>query len=351
MTTTTFAAHQAANQRRRDAIGQFATESHLEADVALLDPSATSHADEAIKELSGAELMAAARASVRTHAFNKGVRFVGEDDMVQETLEAVLQYKAKNGQIVITRPYVHAVGAGIVAHAARGRLRAEDRKAIGIFTARVDELEREFDRRLTGAEKDEVAARIRDRWEDPRHRPSTDFVALAEIQTLSLSAPMLMPKESWSGGHGGASTLLDIISESDGFSTTLSPDDDGLSVEPGSDAARVLSGEETSQVKNRNGVWDMYASLTGIPTAAPSRLSPRGASAAKVAIAQAGGATEAAKTWLSGETSQATDALFSPFGALDDQGRDDVAGALVQRPAYAEEMWASAVSTSTRKPR
>jgi hypothetical protein len=341
MTTLTFAAHQAANQRRRDAIGQFATESHLEADVALLDPSATSHADEAIKELSGAELMAAARASVRTHAFRKGVRFVGEEDMVQETLEAVLQCKANNGQIVITRPYVHAVGAGIVAHAARGRLRAEDRKAIGIFTAKVDELEREFDRRLTGAEKDQLAARIRDDWEDPRHRPSTDFVALAQVRVLSLSTPLSTPTRF------KAVTILDTLSNS----AVSSPDDDGLSVDPGSDAARVLSGQETSQVKKRNGAWDMYASLAGIPAATPSRMSPRGASAAKAVVAGGGGATAAAKTWLSGETSQATDALFSPFGALDDQGRDDVAGALVQRAAYAEEMWASAVSTATRKPR
>lgn len=342
--TATFTAHQAANQRRRDQIGQFATEQLDEAlATELLDPSKTSHADEAIDELDTLALMAAARASVRTHAYRKGVRFVGEDDMVQETIEAVLKNKANNERVVITRPYVHTVGAGIVAQAARGRLRAEDRKAIGMYTAQVDDLELELDRRLTGAEKDQVAAKIREQWEDTRHRPSVDFVALAQVRVLSLSAPA--GDRDGENGH----TLLDTVSDHTGHSTAMTPDDDGLSVDPDSPAAKVLSGEQTSQVKNRNEVWEMYASLTGVPAAVPGLLPSRRAMLARTQVAAGGGAAAAARTWQSGETTEATAALFAPFGELDEQGRDDVAGALIQRAPYAEEMFASAVWGATRR--
>lgn len=319
--------------------GQFAATARAEIGTCLLDPAAASHADEAIVELSETELLAAARQSVRTHAFRQGVRFVGEDDMVQETIEKVLTYKKNNGQVVVTRPYVHTVATGIVAQAARGRLRAEDRKAIGILNARVGQLEEEMGRKLTSAEQDQLAAKIREDWPDPRHRPSVDFVALAQVRVLSLDATQ--------GSDDEGRTLAETLSESGALATTLDADD--LAVDPDTLAGQVLSGERSDKVRNRADAWDIYASMGGLPTAVPKAVSPRHASAARVHIAQAGGVCAAARTWQQGESTPATEALFSPFGPLDEGGRDQVAEALLGRSAFAEELWGSAMAKASRR--
>lgn len=322
--------------------GQYATTARHEPDVQL-DPARTSHADTAIDELTATELLAAARQSVRTHAFNKGVWFEGEDDMVQATVEAVLQYKHRNGQVVITRPYVHTVGAGIVAHAARGRLRAEDRKAIGIFNAKVSEMELELGRRLTSAEQDQVAAKIRADWHDPRHRPSVDFVALAQVRVLSLDAPA-------GSGEETDRTLADTLTEIGTLSTDFELDD--RAVDPETMAGQVLSGQRGDKRANRRDAWTILASLNGLPSTQPGSIPPGRATAARAHVADAGGVCAAARTWLKGERSPATEALFGPFGDLDESGRDDVAQALLGQPAYAEELWASAMSSaSKRRPR
>lgn len=320
--------------------GQFAATARTEPSTTLLDPTGASHADEAIIELSETELLAAARQSVRTHAFRQGVRFVGEDDMVQETIEKVLTYKRNNGQVVITRPYVHTVGAGIVAQAARGRLRAEDRKAIGIFNARVGELEEEMGRKLTSAEQDQVAAKIREDWPDPRHRPSVDFVALAQVRVLSLDATQGSDDDE-------GRTLGETLSESGALATTLDADD--LAVDPESLAGQVLSGARADKARNRTDAWDIYASIGDLPRAQPQAVSRRQATAARVHVAQGGGVLAAARTWQQGEATPATEALFSPFGHLDEGGRDQVAEALLERSAYAEELWGAAIAKASRR--
>lgn len=321
--------------------GQFATATRAESATVLLDPSDASHADQAIAELSEAELIAAARQSVRTHAYRQGVRFVGEDDMVQETIEKVLQYKRNNEQVIITRPYVHTVGAGIVAQAARGRLRAEDRKAIGIFNRRKGELEEEMGRPLTPTEQDQLAAQIRESWHDPRHRPSADFVALAQVRVLSLDATVGSEDE-------GGRSLADTLSNDARLSTSMADADD-LAVDPDTMAGQVLSGARADRNQNRVDAWDIYAEMKDLPTAQAKAVSPRHATAHRARVADAGGVCAAARTWLSGEDSPATEALFAPFGALDMTARDQVAEALLERSPYAEELWAAAMAKSSRR--
>lgn len=329
--------------------GQYKTKEALDSGY-VLPPEDSSHSDDAVVELTTDQLLKFTRAAVRSQAFRKGVRFEGEDDMVQETLASVLQNKKNNQTIILTRPYVRVVAAGVVAHAARGRLRAEDRRAIGIFTADVTAMETELGRNLTGVEKDQLAAGIRDNWTDaqgrpnPRHRPSVDFVALAQVRVLSLDA-----SASGADDSGNARTLADSISDNSAFSTDMNADD--LSVDPDSAAGQVLSGVRSSKVQNRADAWDIYAGMTNLPTAAAGQVSPRQATAARVAIAEVGGPASAARVWLSGETDASTAALFAPFGHLGDGGRDDIAEALVGREAYAEELWNSALSTSSRRAR
>ena len=287
------------------------------------------------------ELLAAARQSVRTHAYRKGVRFVGEDDMVQETIAQVLTSQRSNGQIVITRPYVHTVGASVVAQAARGRLRAEDRKAIGIFGAQAKEMEDTIGRALTSAERDQLAAKIREEWPDPRHRPSVDFLALAQVRVLSLDAV--------AGAHDGhrTTTFADELSESGLLSSTLGADD--LAVDPDTPAGQVLSGARGNKTANRAEAWNIYASMSDLPPAVSKGVSPRNATAARAHVGDAGGVCVAAQTWLRGETNAATESLFAPFGALDESQRDRVASALLERSAYAEELWGAAMAFSSRR--
>ena len=68
-----------------------------------------------------------------------------------------------------------------------------------------------------------------------------------------------------------------------------------------------------------------------------------------VKIGDAGGVTATARSWLNGETSPATDALFAPFGGPDEGGRDEIAQTLIARGAYAELLWNSALVTASRR--
>jgi len=311
----------------------------------VLDPVDASHADEAIDELSTEALISFARAAVRGYAFKKGVRFVGEDDMVQDTLAAALTNQHNsNGRTVLTRPYVRAIASGIVAQAARGRLRAEDRKAIGMFTKQLTDAETELDRNLTGTEQDELASRIRDEWPDPRHRPSVDFVALAQVRVLSLNVIAHNPD-----GRDQTRSLADTVSDSPAFSTDLNVDD--MSVDPETPTGQVLSGARANRAQNRADGWGLYAGLAGLPLATPGHVRPRTATAARVSMADAGGVCAAARTWQHGETSVATEALFAPFAGLTDAARDDIADGLLGRAAYAEELWGAALSASSCRER
>lgn len=315
--------------------GQFATTVRGETATTLVD-SGPSPVDERTRELSPVEMVAAARQSVRTHAYARGVRFEGEDDMVQATLEAALANKRSNGTVVITRPYLHKVAFGIAAQAARGNLRQEDRKAIGILQRQVTELEAELGHRLTPVEVDALAAKIRNEWHDPRHKPSADFVRLAQMRTLSLDAPH---------GADGDTTLADSLAEDASFATTHLGEDD-RAFDPDTLGGLVMSGQmRGAEAKSR--AWDVFAETTGLPPAAP--VTQRAARAARVTVGGNGGVVASARGWLSGDMSASACGLFAPFGSLDDGDRDAIAEMFARHPAYAEELWGRAMSQAAKR--
>ncbi|GAB3176134.1 hypothetical protein GCM10027059_50520 [Myceligenerans halotolerans] len=290
--------------------------------------------DESQVPLEGPALYAAARTAVRRHAFRADLKFVGEDDLVQDTIEHVLRNKQRKPGTVLTRPYVSQVAFGTVGIAARGRLRAEDRKAMGIFLRRREEIERERGYRLSGAEADELAAQIRADWHDRRHRPSVNFVELASVRTYSLDAQTRDESARTLG-----ETLADRVDH-----------DGGFAVDPGTPAAAVLSGELTDKKILRARAWSILASVSQVPDVVPGSLSAAAARRARTRVADAGGVLAVVAEWDSGDGDEdAVEGLFAPFGQIDEGARDRVCDLLRSKPQYAEVLFQSAVRSATAK--
>jgi hypothetical protein len=288
--------------------------------------------DESQIPLEGAALYAAARKAVRRHAFRADLKFVGEDDLVQDTMEHLLRNKQRKPGIVLCRPYVSQVAFGAVGIAARGKLRAEDRKAMGIFVRRCEEIERARGYRMSGAEKDELAAQIRTGWHDRRHRPSVNFVELASVRTYSLDART---------GDESSRTLGDTLADREGI-------DRDSAVAPGTPAAAVLSGELTDKKTLRAKAWSILASVSQVPDVVPDSVSPAAARRHKARVSDAGGVLAAVREWDSGDGDEAAvEGLFAPFGPIDEGGRDRVCDLLRSKPEYAEHLYQSALHAAT----
>lgn len=290
--------------------------------------------DESQVPLEGVELYAAARKAVRRHAFRADLKFVGEDDLVQDTMEHILRNKQRKPGTVLSRPYVSQVAFGAVGIAARGKLRAEDRKAIGIFVRRCEEIERDRGYRMSGTEKDELAAQIRSEWHDPRHRPSVNFVELASVRTYSLDART---------GDESSRTLGDTLADREGA-------DRDSAVDPGTPAAAVLSGELTDKKTLRARAWSIIASVSHVPDVVPGSVSASAARRHKAQVTSAGGVLAAVREWDSGDGEDgAVEGLFAPFGPIDEGGRDQVCDLLRSKPEYAEHLYQSALHAATAR--
>lgn len=278
-------------------------------------------------------MYAAARNAVRRHAFRADIKFVGEDDLVQDTMEHLLRNKQRKPGIVLSRPYVSQVAFGAVGIAARGKLRAEDRKAMGIFVRRCEEIERARGYRMSGKEKDELAAQIRADWHDPRHRPSVNFVEIASVRTYSLDAKT---------GDESSRTLGDTIADRE--------DTDDSAVDPGTPAAEVLSGALTDEKTLRAKAWSIIASVSQAPDVEPGSVTASAARRHKTRVSDAGGVLAAVREWDSGDGDEATvEGLFAPFGQLDEGGRDRVCDLLRSKPQYAEHLYDAALRAATIK--
>ncbi|WP_156250809.1 hypothetical protein [Pseudactinotalea terrae] len=313
--------------------GQFAVEQRTETSVSLLErPEAT--AKPPVEELDAEGLVKVALMSARHHSRVRGLRYVSPEDIAQDTMATVLQARQRNASTVVTRAYVDRVTSGHVAIALRGTLRPEDRKAMGIYNRRVTELEDELGRRTSSQERKALATEIRDTWEDQRHKPSKDFVVLAEMRFVSLDRPI----------GDGEQTLGDIVAEQQGSS------DDDIAVDADSALGQALiAATNGRKAEARRSAWTAIAESAGVADVAADSLSRQSAKTHKDALASAGGVREAVRDWNRNEDTPATAALFAPFGPdLSPDDKDDIVAVLVAHSAYAEDLHKEAMRAATR---
>jgi len=335
--------------------GQYITQARAEADVALVDPADAPHRDSElvgpgeITDLEADRLAVQALMAARHHAHIKGLRFSDPRDIAQSTVVTILEARRNSPQNVVTPSYVHRIASGHVAIAIRGNLRVEDRKAKAIYDVKVREEEDRLGRRTSGTERRAIAETIREQWPDQRHKPSKRFVELAEIRVRSLDAP--------EGGHDSTTTLGDMVA-----SQVASTDHDAI--DPGSRAGQVLALAEGEQyVEDSDGahiektgrrraaardmLWSAFEEMSGVPPVKAGTVTGNGDSV-RAELAAAGGVAQACADWNRGLDTPATDALFTPFGPLSADQRDDVVDLLSGQRAYAEDMWDSAVRAAVK---
>jgi hypothetical protein len=249
------------------------------------------------------------------------------DELTSETLLAwwgAMSRKTHDAQIVDVGHYINRTARNLATHAIAGATRAEDRQAYKRYQARWERFCQERGREPTVEECDAMATTIRDAQPE-RRRPCPDFHRRTRTIPVEVSA------------------LLDRPSAAAAPSTET-----GFA--PRMEAVAALAearGRDNLEAARRQ-VWDAMAERFGGPMVQPAAFDDRHAAAHRKIVGAAGGAEAVGRRWISGTcTAEEAAALFAPFGAVDEDGRDGAVGVMLAVPAHADDLWDAAVGAAT----
>lgn len=283
--------------------------------------------DADVLDLPGDRLLAVSRKAVDYFAARKAagraerVTFSEQDaeDMAQDAVVATLWAQA-TGAKHASAGQVRFNALNRVVLGVHGDMNPVNAKAHQILADQVDARVQVLGRMLSASEVDEMAAEIRARWPDRRHLPNDGFQhGVRDRETNTARVPEAEMANRRSVDANSKVALALGLAEAKGAKTEAKLD-----------------------------VWNAIAGPYGAP--APTRAhSARQATAMRATVAAAGGVLAVARTWDNGEESDATGALFGPFGHLGDADKDAVVNMLVSRSAYAEELWSSVTSGLPRE--
>lgn len=260
---------------------------------------------------------------------------VNADDIAQETMLQVMLRLEKGADVVNFRQLVSSVAANVTVRATQNKFRAEDRRAYRQYTDKVEAKENELDRSLTTKEQDALAKEVLDEWHDPRHRPSKDF-RVAMTVDASLDRPIAEGSEVTPGSLLAASNRPDQYIEPGSFMDRAFDKHEEKGVAPKSESKRLA--------------WNALAERNGSPLSQEGILSQRKVTEIRKAIDARGGALAASRDFDRGISNEATEALFAPFGELDDAGKDQVVDMLTELgPDYGEQVWQGAAAYANSK--
>ena len=260
------------------------------------------------------------------------------EELVGDTLALVMEQKAKRPDMRISRGYVSMVMNGFASkHASDGLLSNESRKAKGIWLKLVDKKQQELGRLLTVSEEDRLAEDLRENWVSTRrHRPVQGFHRIE--RHLSIDAPN---EES---GDSVVDYLTAQLEGSGGEELPLYEEDSAMAQA----LMAVQSGDASAKPKR----WQMYnilAETMDAPRVASGSVSTARCAKSRTLIEQAGGVSAVARMWEQGEDTDATEALFTPFGEVDGTGREKIVDLLLKNPAYSEDVWMGALSLANTR--
>lgn len=293
-------------------------------DLSSADPEAY-EAPDAFDDLPAEAVVEQARTSGSYWGRHYGV---DPDEVTSNTVEAFTKVVRRRGQAVEMgnhEAYLHSVARSFAASSIAGAERGEDRKAWAEYRQRVDELGHS----PTEDEKDAIAEEVR-LAQPARRRARTGFHRRS--RAVSLDGP-----NSYAGFEG----------VTDGGIAEV---DDRLS--PGRGDCPDLERPDTHQgrVELRRNAWKLYA--PDAPQAVAGTLTPAQATRTRKLVARNGGVLAAAAAWRSGDIDASTaQALFCPFGELDEAARDEVVGRLAAHPGYAADLWNAVVMAATDRSR
>lgn len=276
-----------------------------------------------------AEMIGQAYASARFRANGWGAHGAGQvDDNVQDALLDVLEAAARRGKMPDNvNGYIHAT--------------VMRRPALGT------------PRQLVAAQR--VLAAVRDAENAHRAAHGRGFTA-AELQAATEQARQDAPQhrrpsaaalESARIILGGRS--LDEADDDDHTWQVAAPNVNRDAFDPGTTGEWVMTslgepGHRRSAIV-RSAFIAIAERRGRCPVPAAGTLTESQAQVLRNRVRDRGGVGVLLGAWQRGE--DGTEDLFAPFGDLDDYGRDAVAGLLADHPAYADDLWRSAVSAAS----
>lgn len=268
------------------------------------------------------------------------------EDIVQDSWVHLLERDKRYGDIedrASETPFLNLVArkfATDYSNDKRFGLRSEDFSARRLLRAQASEFRAEHGRKMTPSEYQAAAEEIRMSFPSGS-RPKVDFYK--EITQISLDAAV---------GKGGDSdtktTRIDLLSSPE------SSDIDEQEVASAHALHRLnnAADKRVSDIKNdiRSDIWRVVSTrVVGAPQ--PRRGSINKVSAAKhrQTVKKYGGAMRLGEAWREGETTpEQDDALFAPFGDLDNKQRELVIEVLNGNSRFADHIWNSSLTAAAR---
>ncbi len=321
--------------------GQFAAHAHTEPDVVLAEePSAPAN-----DPPTTAELFEQAQRSGRFWSRRLGV---DAEELCQSAMLAYFEADASrernqrtdpaaapSGAVVENpRGYIHGVSRHIASQMLNGKVRSEDQRAQAVFREREAEAEQKLNRRLTMAEADAIAAEISASM-PPKRRPSPGFHRPKKVVPLD-------------DQHQGTQEHIEY---SAAMSTLEVNEQEFTAGSAGEQAEKLVAqGGRSGFVKARRLAYDVMAEKIGGPPVARGTVTEYSAQNSRKVLAEGGGVRAVVDAWRAGDaTDEQEKALFVPFkvdGAT--SARKSVSATLVASGAYADDVWASAMTAATR---
>ena len=233
------------------------------------------------------------------------------------------------------------------------------RSGFTVFNERIDEIEQTLGRSLTRDERDAEGEAIIENWSDPKHRPPKNFWRKGATRAVVGMS------------YGDNDDERNIIGSAFGNSNDILVDDQVVFedvISTGRWSASLLRITDDGQTSKGNVFrYNALAEDRGVPMAVLASMTRRATDNARNAITEAIGPIEADKdndaaayqrevadgfakvvhAWESGEETEATEAIFKPFGRTTLRQRKAIVDTLMWSPQHSHELWKSALGAAS----
>jgi hypothetical protein len=326
--------------------GQFAAELQPEPTLTRRN-SRLGAFDGILTDESVAELDSSAKSASRFWVSRKEVRAgaagFSQDvsDISQETALRVLMSLQKMGEAPDNlRSYTMTTSKRATADANPNGRNWEVNSANAILNLWKENFKASAHRDPTSVEIDEEAEKMCAEWPDQNHKPPRDFHRRPSVVAINLdeSAVANLAAKSFPG-----SDIVDDSVEEDsamGIALTAS-----------------INGERKDMIKMRQVAWNAFAEAReDLPAMVPKSVNPRRAANIRKSVTEAGGVLAVCKSWSEDGDSEATAALFAPFGTVGFEEQEHIVDFLTSRHVAgftngAETLWDHALTGSTNRKR
>lgn len=277
-----------------------------------------------------AQIKMHARKYARRYRFSDSTR----EEIVQDTVLDLLAQQKRRGTASIDQPaLLNAATRAVASRYIDPDAHHNDLTARRLLAKTVELEEAALGRPVTSKELAALADDVRLHAFNPGRRPHEDYYLGKPVYSLDFQV----------SETSGTTTGDLLVHEEPERPFSI----DGSSL---ADTVDALESREVSALSVKRNAWNHIAGLSKAPHTHDGALNKADArSATAFAQAHGGGVAQLARDWQAGDTTEAQDrALFAAWGDPSMREREHIATALLRKPEYADELWASAVGIASR---